>query len=41
MHIMRKVAIIGFFTFSIMLSFTASNASANANGIVIDGNYND
>lgn len=41
MHIMRKVAIIGFFTLSMMLSFTASNASANANGIVIDGNYND
>ena len=41
MNMMRKVAITGFFTLSMMLSFTASNASANANGIVIDGNYND
>jgi len=41
MNMMRKVAITGFFTLSMMLSFTASNASANANGIVVDGNYND
>ncbi|KQB82581.1 Firmicu-CTERM sorting domain-containing protein [Leuconostoc lactis] len=41
MNTMRKVAIIGFFTFSIMLCFAAPSISANANGIVIDGNYND
>lgn len=41
MNMMRKMAITGFFTLSMMLSFTASNASANANGIVVDGNYND
>ena len=41
MNMMRKVAITGFFTLSMMFSFAVSNVSANGNGIVIDGNYDD